>query len=217
MVDGSFLEESKNKFYFYQIEIVLFIKGVLQMILRALNKEEIKQIYDTEMQDDFPASELKPLSAIYRMIDAGHYEGKGLYEGNELLAYVLLSYTVPEDVALIDYLAVCSKYRAKGIGSKLISVIREGMSEWKGIVLEVENPEFAINEAEYNVQCRRINFYLKNNIKSSEVKVSVFDVPFRIMHFTGFSLKESSVRKGIENIYRVMFPKEVFDKFVRFD
>lgn len=187
------------------------------MTLKVLDKEEIKQIYETEMKNDFPAAELKPLSAIYKMLDAGHYEGKGLYEDNELLAYVFFSYAVPKDVALIDYLAVCSQYRAKGIGSKLISSIRKEMSEWKGIVLEVENPEFAVNEEEYKVQCRRIDFYHKNKIELSHVKATVFGVPFRIMYFTDFLLKESNVREGLESIYRIMFPKKIYDRFVKFN
>lgn len=187
------------------------------MMLKVLNKEEIKQIYETEMQYDFPAAELKPLSVIYRMLDAGHYEGKGLYEGNKLMAYVFFSYATLGDVVLIDYLAVCSKYRSKGIGGKLISIIREEMSDWKGIVLEVENPEFAANEAEYSIQCRRIGFYSNNKIKMSDVKVTVFGVPFSIMYFADFSLKESNVKKELKGIYAIMFPKDIYDKQVKFD
>lgn len=187
------------------------------MRLKILNKEEIKQIYKTEMKNDFPAAELKPLSEIYRMLDAGNYQGRGLYEDNELLAYVFISFAAPQDVALIDYLAVCSKYRGKGIGSKLISVIREEMSRWRGVVLEVENPEFAVNEADYHIRCRRINFYQKNNIKLSDVKTSVFGVPFKIMYFTDFLLKELDIRRSLEDIYGAMFSPNIYDRFIRFD
>lgn len=187
------------------------------MILRKLNKDEIKQIYETNMQNDFPPAEIKPLSAIYRMIDAGNYEGKGLYKDDELLAYVFMSFTRPKDVALIDYLAVCTKYRGKGIGSELISAIREDMFEWRGIILEVENPEFAADEVDYNIQCRRINFYQKNNVELSAVKLSLFGVPFRIMHFIDFSLEKRHVRNKLEDIYHVMFPNNIYDKNVRFE
>lgn len=186
------------------------------MILRTLNNEEIKQIYETHMQNDFPPAEIKPLSAIYKMIDSGHYVCKGLYEEDELLAYVFMSFATLKDVALIDYLAVCSRFRSSGIGSKLISAIREEMSEWKGIILEVENPEFATNEEDYKVQSRRINFYKRNNIELSTVKSSLFGVPFRIMHFIDFSLEECDIRKSLEDIYHVMFPDSIYDKNVRF-
>lgn len=187
------------------------------MLLRILNKEEIKQIYETTMQDDFPAAELKPLSEIYRMLDAGTYEVRGFYEDDELLAYVFISFAVLLNVALIDYLAVCSKFRSKGIGSKLISVIRKDMSEWRGVILEVENPEFAENDADYNIQCRRIGFYEKNDIVLSDVKTTVFGVPFKIMYFSDFLLEECDIRKSLEDIYHAMFPKGTYDKVVRFN
>lgn len=187
------------------------------MILRKFNKEEIKQIYETDMQNDFPPAEIKPLSAIFRMIDAGNYEGKGLYKDGELLAYVFISFSTPKDVALIDYLAVCSKYRGKGIGGQLISAIRQDMSEWRGIILEVEDPEYAANETDYNIQCRRINFYQNNNVELSTVKLSLFGVPFRIMHFNDFSLEKCDIRKMLENIYHVMFPNRIYEKSVKFE
>ncbi len=58
-----------------------------KLCLQRMEAEEVVQVYENYMRRDFPKNELKPLSAIQRMLDRGMYDCLGLYEDNRLMAY----------------------------------------------------------------------------------------------------------------------------------
>lgn len=186
------------------------------MELRQLETKEMQYIYNTYMKTDFPADELKPLSAMVNMMERGHYRPYGLYEGEELRGYAYLVLTKEQGVALIDYLAVLSQYRGGGYGSRLIEELRNAHACWQGLILEVENPEYAADEAELAMQKRRIHFYQKNGVELSELKVKIYGVPYQIMYLAGMDVNGASLRGHLETIYHTMFPEKVYVRHVEF-
>ena len=63
------------------------------LYVRKLNQTEIKEIYDTHMQEAFPQSELRPYKNIEMLCARGNYICYGLYEGEALRAYAYFSKT----------------------------------------------------------------------------------------------------------------------------
>ena len=59
------------------------------MELKLLNKEELARLFEEELVVDFPRSELKPLSAMYRLMDLGLYEPLRVLKDGQSVGYAL--------------------------------------------------------------------------------------------------------------------------------
>ena len=153
---------------------------------------------------------------MYHMLEKGKYLPLGLYDGAELIGYAYFAYAKEKTVALIDYLAICETYRGNGIGNQLLQEIREYLQDWYGIILEVENPDKAVTEAERQAQEHRIAFYQRNKVALTDVTLTLFGVPFRMMYLEGFELKPEEVEKYLKEIYHMMFPKMIYKRVVKF-
>ena len=101
--------------------------------------------------------------------------------------------------------------RGKGIGTKILKELEEKYSNKKGILLEVEDPDFAKNKNEKSIQERRISFYERANFKVVEnLKIELFMVNFNIMirNITSASTEISEVEKVLEQFYSTITDKK---------
>lgn len=101
--------------------------------------------------------------------------------------------------------------RGKGIGTKILKELGEKYSNKKGILLEVEDPDFAKNENEKSIQERRIRFYERANFQVVEnLKVELFMVNFNIMlhNITSASTEISEVEKVMKQFYYTIIDKK---------
>ena len=130
------------------------------MKLKKLRSAEITTIYQERLVHDFIKDELKKLPVILKAVDDGIYECLGLFDDSEIIGYTFL---VKQGMSfLVDYLAVCPKYRNKGLGSEIIGLLREYMSGAGLIILEVEDPTYTKERDLKELQTRRIGFYERN-------------------------------------------------------
>ena len=102
------------------------------------------------------------------------------------------------------------------IGDQLLQKIREYLQDWYGIILEVENPDRAESEEERVAQEHRIAFYLRNHVALTDVTLTLFGVPFRMMYLEGFKIKAEEVEMYLKEIYHMMFPDEIYNRVVKF-
>ena len=103
------------------------------------------------------------------------YEEEGVERGYCIIDQI-------QDYVLVAFLAVYKGNRGKGIGTKILKELEEKYSNKKGILLEVEDPDFAKNENEKNIQERRISFYERAKFKVVEnLKIELFMANFKIM------------------------------------
>lgn len=157
------------------------------------------------MTEDFPADELKPLSSIERMLTAGVYSCYALYDGAELLAYAyLVEY---KGYVLVDYFAVSKKRRGEGVGTRVISLLKEHLAG-KTILIECEDTDFAKDGVEENIRKRRIAFYEKSGFTLSKAKTKLFDVRYVILSYPEID----NVGEAIGTVYSVMLTKEHYNK-----
>lgn len=155
-------------------------------ILRRLNKEEIVSIYTTLSIHHFPASERKPVTSIERMYDEGIYIGYGLYSGaasDRLLCYGFFTILPERRNILLDYFAVLEEYRNRGIGSRFLVQMKQSVTAYDGFLIESEDPDYAANDKERNIQEKRLSFYNKNNAAYTGIRADVFDVHYRLLFF----------------------------------
>lgn len=181
------------------------------MDIQELDRTRIEEIYETHMKNDFPADELKPLSAIFRMLEQGIYKSYGLYEGDTLQAYAYFVIPGGGNFKMIDYYAVCEGGRGTGIGSSFIRELA-GLEGEHGIIVEVEEPDTAENYEERLLRERRIQFYYRNGFRDTLIGSRLFGVTYRVLILEkGMPLSRQDVKDGMLNIYRKMFDSPYYE------
>lgn len=128
-----------------------------QLSWRLLTANELTRVYLDEMRRDFPPTELKPLSVILNSEAAGEAHTWGVFDGETLVAYLLMVHPKGASAVLLDYFAVLPQYRASGIGGRLLAKLPE-KEENAAILIESELPEKADDPV---MAVRRLGFYAR--------------------------------------------------------
>ena len=196
------------------------------MKIKRLNLSEIKNIYRKYLFRDFPADERRPLTRIVKYFREHRYEGFGGYsEAGELLCYAFFmrcDYTAQskkrQRTCLFDYLAVTEKYRDAGVGSAFLRHLGQCFPRTDIMIVEVENTDYAENEADLATKQRRMDFYLRNGMRDTGVTVRVWGVEYRIMEMDlGEDWRPHTaqeIRETCEHAYRSMFPPMLYDHYI---
>ena len=177
------------------------------MIIKNLTQEQVKTIYNNHMVNDFPASELKPLSMILKGMEKKIFECLGYVdeESGEILAYAV--FVKNGNDYLFDYLAVISDSRNSGIGSSFLKQIAEHYKHADSVIGEVEDPVFAKDDKEKNLQERRIGFYKRNGYIDTNVRVKLFGVDFKVFEMNlGRKHSEEEIKQLHKSHYKKILP-----------
>ena len=83
------------------------------MELRIPTSEQLKSVYEGQLKQAFPASELKPLQSIEELWRDGLYRPWCLFDGDEIVGACFLWLGRP-GWALLDYLCVSADHRNRG-------------------------------------------------------------------------------------------------------
>ena len=76
-----------------------------------------------------------------------------------------------ENYLLLDYFAVCPECRGGGIGSKILQLFQENIKGFKGIIAEVEDPNYGTSEEDTVVRQKRYRFYIRAGLKLSLIHI----------------------------------------------
>ena len=180
------------------------------MHLKTLTKDQLSDLYNDRMREDFPPSELKPLFVILDAVDKGIYEALGLYDGEEIVGYSCL--VKQGNDYLVDYLAIYPEKRNGGIGSILVKLLSEHMDSTGNIIGEVEDPKYARNEDDRKLRIRRMDFYLRNGCFDTGVRAKCFGVEFIILRMGKKKLEKQKCWDIYSAIYRSILPKDMYDE-----
>lgn len=185
------------------------------MEIKLLSKQVVCAVYQIHMTRDFPSSELKPLSAILGMLEAGRYQVYGCYEGERLIAYACLCRSTSGKTLLLDYYAVLPAFRSQGVGSAFLTSLREIGGDYRGIVLEIEAVEFAKSEEERALRQRRKSFYLRCGVQETDIFCEVYDVDYQILFFPFTSQWDNALAfSELDSFYRSFIPQNLYLKKV---
>ena len=133
------------------------------MELKILSNELLLLWYEKFLKEDFVSDEIKPIENILTLIKNGRYEVYGVFQDDEMIAYASFWKKENINLVLLDYLGVSKKYRNQGIGSKILTLIKEMLGNMPYVV-EAEIPTGSSLE-EDKIRKRRIEFYERNGCK----------------------------------------------------
>lgn len=161
------------------------------ILIRKLEQDEIISIYTSHSVRHFPACERKPVSAILRLCESGSYTGYGLYpkQGTgdslpaPLLCYAFFAIVPGRKNILLDYFAVMEEYRSHGIGSLFLRYVKSTAAEYDGILIEIENPDFAADADELSIRSKRFDFYKRNGAFYTGILAEIFEARYKLLYF----------------------------------
>lgn len=189
--------------------------------IKKMAEDQLTEIYQRHMKQDFPASELKPLSHILRSMEAGFGFALGVYEEEELAGYGVFILCEETSCALLDYFAILRDRRGKGMGHRAFSLIASyfqmHLPEIAGLYIESERVTAAEDEAQRLVRERRISFYRSCGCEMTALRSVLFGVDYSVLYkpLGKKGQGDGPSREALDALYMKMFKPEHYEKFVR--
>ena len=187
------------------------------MELRELSLQEMKDIYEERMREDFPDNERRPFSSIRSLYGKKEYEGLGLFDQEALAAYAFLIREAYQGRIsyLIDYIAVDRQRRGRGIGTVLMKELSRRLSHAGCVIVEVENPDYADTPEEKEERERRIRFYERCGMRDTGASEWLYYVEYRLLELpTGRLHTKEEIYDAADYFYRRMLPPHLVDKYL---
>lgn len=187
--------------------------------LRAMRPEELTALYNDHIRRDFPSEERPHLSAMRRHVEKGLQEIYFLHDGHADAAYAVCAEA--NDIVLITLLAVFAGNRGRGHGTALLSLLKDRYQGKRAILLEVDDPGEAADDAERAVRQKRIAFYRRAGyLRLHGVVNQCFGVRL-LMLALPLADQPQAVRKSaaadIQAVYRKILPKWLWPQVVTTD
>lgn len=137
------------------------------------NLRALKRLYRAA----FPICEKKPFGLILKKRNEGTMELMTIEDGNGTFLGLVIT-ILHKDIVLLDYFAISPNLRGNGIGSNVLSLLKDRYSG-KRILLEIEDPEEPCKNRKERL--RRKDFYLRNGLSVQDYKVWLFGVKMLIL------------------------------------
>ncbi len=182
-------------------------------IIKKLDSEQAKSLYYERMKYDFPSNEIKPLSSIECGIAEDRYDCIGLFEGSDILGYAYFAVLKQDDITahMLDYFAIEKSRRNTGLGSEFFKLFSVYLEDTSIAFLETENPEYAKNDTERQIQIARQNFYKKNNCADTGITACVSGAEYNIYKITSSrDFDKDEIRRLYLEVYRRLVSPKFF-------
>lgn len=140
----------------------------------AATVEKIRELYEAA----FPKSEKKPFALMVEKVGAGLMEMIAVEDG-EGEFYGLAITVLHSDIMLLDYFAIAENKRGRGVGTEVLSLLRERYSD-KRFILEVEDPD-EVGAQNREERVRRLGFYLRCGLSPLPMTISLFGVQMKLL------------------------------------
>ena len=126
----------------------------------------------------FPKCERKPFSTIHKMQKNGKTD---LWYAKKNGRFAGFGTTINgSDIVLLDYFAIAKNRRGKGIGSQMLSELRN-LYPGKGFFLEIE--KVYPDAQNFEETSRRKQFYLSNGMKEMGTDAKLFGIDMELLGF----------------------------------
>lgn len=184
------------------------------MRLKTLDAEELTALYQSELVNAFPPTELKPLKSMLNLMAQNRYEALGLYDEAGLHGYALTWLEPGIPFALLDYFGTLEGQRGTGLGTKMLDMLSEHYKNYRGIFGEAEGA-FSSDPDEKALQERRLAFYERNGFRYGGYDCALFGVHYLTLIRGREDVSPEELLDAHQRIYRSGIPKEAYDRFIQ--
>lgn len=177
--------------------------------LKPLKSDALDTLYTTRIEKDFPSNERPSLPAMQRHLREGVQVIWLMSDGARDAAYAVCAET--NGLALVTLLAVYPDMRGGGHGTTLLALLAAQYAGRRAIVLEVEDPQKATDEADLTIRRKRIAFYERAGYRMLQgIEHISFGVPLLLMAYpladTIENIRASAVG-DLRAMYRHILPE----------
>lgn len=179
------------------------------MEFRLLNINQMREIYDRCLTEDFPWNERAPYSHLARLFKRNVYFPYALVFGDCLIGYLFLLSDRNRKVVSADYFAVLKPYRNRGFGSIAFRALQKKLCDFDYLILEAEDSDFAKDSQKRRLMERRLNFYTRNGVRFISKRARTFGAHYRLGVLPlRRDPSEAEIARAYLKIYdeRLMFP-----------
>ncbi len=178
---------------------------------RPVEAAEYRALYD-HMKRDFPRDERPPYFAVHRSLALGVYSALFFTKDGRDVGYAIATAPDGFGYALLNFFAMLPDARGQGCGSQALGILMERFKD-RAMVLEVESPDGARDEAERGTRERRIRFYERAGFRTiPTARARLFGVDMRIMMNTEQPVP--SVRQVLHALYLPAFKSARWLRFI---
>lgn len=151
-----------------------------QITIDNINDVQIKKLYETA----FPVEEQIPWTELIKLIEPMKLDFTAYYTNNQFIGFTVVY--PRKSFNWFWYFAVCEDNRGKGLGTQILSRIKEKYNS-NSTILDIESPTQICSNTEQRI--RRYNFYLRNSFHDTGVGRSFDGIDYTILlhgntHFT---------------------------------
>ncbi|WP_394011367.1 GNAT family N-acetyltransferase [Anaerococcus cruorum] len=173
------------------------------MQIESLNATD-KKYFENLYKSAFPKEERVDIQTLYDLNSENLIEIDILKvdEKNIGLAVIYLN----QDIHLLSYFAIDSKYRGQGLGSKALALLKE---KYDDLIIEIESTNFK-NADDYVIRNRRKAFYIKNGYKVLDDRINYFGIEMELMATT----KDAGLDEYFDT-YRNIFDKDYINENIK--
>lgn len=173
------------------------------MQVESLNATD-KKYFENLYKSAFPKEERVDIQTLYDLNSENLIEIDILKvdEKNIGLAVIYLN----QDIHLLSYFAIDSKYRRQGLGSKALALLKE---KYDDLIIEIESTNFK-NADDYVIRNRRKAFYIKNGYQVLDDRINYFGIEMELMATT----KDAGLDEYFDT-YRNIFDKDYINENIK--
>lgn len=182
------------------------------MEIRELTRRELTALYTRELVHTFPPAELKPLSAMERLMDRGCYRPLALFDGETPVSCLLLWMDQTGRYALADYLCTTPGRRGGGLGGRFLQLFYAAYPEFRCVLAESEAPTSG-DPATDALRRRRLAFYERNGLRLLDYECALFGV--RYCCLAHGEIDDEEALRAHQAIYAQQFAPDLMQQFIQ--
>lgn len=182
--------------------IIIINRKVDTMQLKAMT-EETKDYLKALYEEAFPIEERRPFSLLEQEVEQGFMELLVMEVDNVPSGLVFTSFQ--GELALLEFLAIDEKKRGQGLGSQVLSLLKERYKE-KRFFLEIETPMIDNNT---DIRYRREQFYIQNGFLPIGVFVLFQGVKMKLLSLHGEKVTFEEYKEHYEKTVGLSYAKKM--------
>lgn len=165
--------------------------------------EETKDYLKALYEEAFPIEERRLFSLLEQEVEQGFMELLVMEVDNVPSGLVFTSFQ--GELALLEFLAIDEKKRGQGLGSQVLSLLKERYKE-KRFFLEIETPMMDNNT---DIRYRREQFYIQNGFLPIGVFVLFQGVKMKLLSLYGEKVTFEEYKEHYEKTVGLSYAKQM--------
>ena len=187
----------------------------LNVSLKQVDINEFKEkLYDNYLEI-FPKDERKPLKLIEHTYKKKITTILEILNNDDIVGFMIFNQIKDKGYIQLDYFAIFTEYRNKGIGSTSLKLFLDKYRDNKGIFIEIEKVGLGKTIEENEERQKRKDFYERIGFKKLNFDLELFKVIYMPYVYSNTIENDEVVIKEVFDIYNSICGKIAIKKFCK--